>query len=184
MKQFWGFFLILVAFTQAPKADTLSAQDLRSKIGTTFSSPVTYNGKYYFVATTGVLFESDKEFKQAQKLYEGKRQSIGSLTLFEDKLLWGDGMHTDQKSTLHIFDLKSKKLLKDLDVEGHIERAPLIHAGLIYLPLGPAGIMAIDLKDQKVKWHTKLHADKKLHIDSNILIMDKKILISTSDDYN
>lgn len=175
MKQFWGFFLVLVAFTQVLKADTLTAQDLRSKIGTTFSAPVSYNGKYFFVATTGVLYESDKEFKQIQKLYEGKRQSIGSLTLVENMLFWGDGLHTDQKSTLHVFDLKSKKLLKDIEVEGHIERAPLIHDGMIYLPAGAAGILALDLKDHKMKWATKTHANKKLHIDSNILVAEKKI---------
>lgn len=176
MKHFWGFFLALLAFNQALKADnTTQAQDLRSKIGATFSAPVSYNGKYYFVATTGVLFEADKNFKQADKLYEGKRQTMGTPTLFEDKLLWGDGLHTDQKSTLHIYDLKSKKLAKDVEVEGHIERAPLVHEGLVYLPVGPAGLMAMNLKDYKVKWQAKLHEGKKLHIDSNLVVVDKKI---------
>ena len=109
MKNLWGLFLALGLFSGVVRADT---QDNRAKIGSTFMSPVSYNGKYYFVATTGVLFESEKDFSKLNQLYVGKKQSIGSITLDGDKLIWGDGLHTDQKSTLHIFDLKTKKLLK------------------------------------------------------------------------
>jgi hypothetical protein len=172
MKNLWGLFLALTLFSQIAVADT---QDNRAKIGSTFTAPLIYNGKYYFVATTGVLFESEKNFSKLTQLYVGKKQSIGSVTLSGDKLIWGDGLHTDQKSTLHIFDLKTKKLIKDLEVDGHIERAPLVHAGMIIFGLGPAGIQAIDQVSFASKWKTETHLNIKLHVDSNILVVDDKV---------
>ena len=58
----------------------------RSMIGGTFSAPVSYAGKFYFVSTTGVLFEVSPVFSQVKKLYDGKKQTIGSLTLAQEKL--------------------------------------------------------------------------------------------------
>ncbi|MBA2403342.1 MAG: PQQ-binding-like beta-propeller repeat protein [Bdellovibrionales bacterium] len=172
MKHFWRLFLTLTLFNGAVQADN---QDIRAKIGSTFSAPISSGDKFYFVATTGVLFEADKNFKDATKLFEGKKQSLGALTLAEGKLFWGDGLHTDKKSILHIYDLKTKKMLKELEVEGHIERAPLHHQGLIFLPVGPAGLMAINASDFKTKWHAKVYENKKLHIDSNILVVGDKV---------
>lgn len=172
MKNLWGLFLTLTLFSQIAVADT---QDNRAKIGSTFTAPLIYNGKYYFVATTGVLFEAEKDFSKITELYVGKKQTIGSMTLDGDKLIWGDGLHTDQKSTLHIFDLKTKKILKDLEVDGHIERAPLVHAGMIIVGVGPAGIQAIDLMNFTTKWKAQTHENKKLHVDSNILAVGDKV---------
>ena len=172
MKKLCRLFLAFALINGAAQADN---QEIRSKIGSTFSAPVSFGDKFYFVATTGVLFEADKAFKVVTKLYEGKKQTLGSITLAEDKLYWGDGLHTDTKSVLHIYNLKTKKIQKDLEVEGHVERAPLYSDGLIILPLGPAGIMAINSSDLKTKWMTKVFEGKKLHIDSNLLILGEKV---------
>lgn len=172
MKNLWGLFLALTLYPTIAVADT---QDNRAKIGSTFTAPLVYKGKFYFVATTGVLFEAEKDFSKLTQLYVGKKQSIGSMTLSGDKLIWGDGLHTDQKSTLHIYDLKTKKLVKDLDVDGHIERAPLVHGGMIIFGLGPTGIQAIDQSNFTTKWKTETHLNKKLHVDSNILVVDDKV---------
>jgi len=176
MTHFWRLFITIILINGAAQADN---QDVRAKIGSTFSAPVIYGNKYYFVATTGVLFEADKDFKKVTQLYDGKKQSLGALTLADNKLFWGDGLHTDKKSVLHIFDLKAKKILKDLDVVGHIERAPLHHQELIYLPLGPSGVMAINSTDFKMKWHATTFENKKLHIDSNILVVGNKICVTS-----
>jgi hypothetical protein len=172
MKQFWRLFFAFAFINGAAQADT---SNIRAKIGSTFSAPVSVGDKFYFVATTGVLFESDKNFKVVTKLYEGKKQSLGNLTLIDQKLFWGDGLHTDTKSILHIFDLKTKKIIKDLEVTGHIERAPLLHNGLVILPLGPGGIMAINSSDFKTKWIATEFEGKKLHVDSNILLISDKL---------
>lgn len=180
MKYFSGFFLSLTLLGQLAFAD---AVDVRAKIGSTFSAPIQVADKFYFVATTGVLYESDKSFKTVTKLFEGKKQTIGSMTLSDGKFYWGDGLHTDQKSFLHVFDLKTKKLVKSVEVEGHIERAPLVSNGTVYLPLGPAGIMALNTTDLKTKWHTKTHNAKKLHVDSNILNVGEKICATSVYDF-
>lgn len=172
MKYFQWLFLVFCLTDEAVATDS---QDMRSKIGSTFSAPVSYEDKYYFVATTGVLFESNKDFSQVNKLYAGKRQTIGALTLSQDNLIWGDGLHTDRKSTLHIYDLKAKKLIKDLEVEGHIERAPFVHEGLIIIPQGPAGVHAIDAKSFATVWKAKTFEKKNLHVDSNILVVGDKV---------
>lgn len=176
MKHFWRLFLSLALINGAAQADTV---DLRAKIGSTFSAPVAIGDKFYFVATSGILYEVNKDFKQATKLYEGKKQTLGSLILADGKLFWGDGLHTDKKSTLHIFDLKTKKISKDLEVEGHIEREPLFHKGLVIIPLGPAGLMAVNSVDLKTKWHTKEFEGKKLHVDSNILVVGEKVCFTS-----
>jgi outer membrane protein assembly factor BamB len=172
MKQFWGLFLAFAVINGAAQADTT---DIRAKIGSTFSAPLSVGDKYYFVATTGVLFEADKNLKAVTKLYEGKKQTLGALALIDQKLFWGDGLHTDTKSILHIYDLKTKKMIKELEVNGHIERAPLLHNGLVILPLGPGGIMAINLSDYKTKWITTAFEGKDLHVDSNILLIGDKL---------
>lgn len=172
MKQFWGLFLVLCLINGAAQADNI---DIRAKIGSTFSSPVSVGEKFYFVATTGVLFEADKKFKVVTKLYEGKKQSLGSLTVIKNKLFWGDGLHTDAKSILHIFDLKTKKIFKEIEVTGHVERAPLHSNGLIILPLGPGGIMALNDSDFKTKWIATKYEGKELHVDSNILLIGEKL---------
>ena len=172
MKHLWGLILAFALFTGAVRADN---QDLRSKIGSTFSSPVLVGDLFYFVATTGVLFEASKDFKTIKKLYEGNKQTLGALVVVNDKLIWGEGLHTDKKTLFHIFDIKTKKMLKEIEIKGHIQRPPLFIHDTIYLPTGPGGILAINATTYKTKWHTKTHNKKDLHIDSNILAVENQI---------
>lgn len=164
-----AFFLQLSANAQKPETDS------RDKIGSTFSAPIEHGGKYYFVSTTGVLFESDKVFKKPLKLFEGKRQSLGSLVLHDGKLIWGDGMHSDKSSSLYVYDLKTKKLFKEITLAGHIERPPLITGQIVVVPAGPAGVFALSLTDFKELWHTTVHEKRNLHVDSNIVEVDSKL---------
>jgi hypothetical protein len=172
MKNISGLILAFALFIGVATAATKSN---RTKIGSTFTAPISYNGKYYFVAKSGVLFESEKDFSKLTQLYVGKKLSIGSATLSGDLFIWGDGLHNDQKSTLHIFDLKNRKLLKDIEVSGHIERAPLVHGGTIYFGQGPAGVHAIDAQNFTTKWELQVHENKKLHVVSNIIPFEDKI---------
>lgn len=172
MKYLWGLTLTLLLFSSLAQSAT---PEIRQKIGNIFTAPLLYNEKYYFVSTAGVLYESNKDLSEVNALYTGTRQTIGVMTLINDKLIWGDGLHTDLKATLHVFDLKTKTLLKNIELEGHINRAPIVHSGLIILPLGPSGIMALDLQTLTVKWKTDLFGTKKLHVDSNLLVVEDKV---------
>jgi hypothetical protein len=168
-------FAILAFCLQLSAYAQKTVTDSRDKIGSTYSAPIKHAGKYYFVSTAGVLLESDKEFKKPLKLFEGKRQSLGSLVLHEEKLIWGDGMHSDQKSSLYIYDLKTKKLLKEISLAGHIERPPLITGKMVVIPAGPAGVFALSLTDFKELWHATVHEKRKLHVDSNIVEVESKL---------
>ena len=172
MKYLWGLTLTLLLFSSLAQSAT---PEIRQKIGNIFTAPLLYKEKYYFVSTAGVLYESNKDLSEVNALYTGTRQTIGVMTLINDKLIWGDGLHTDLKATLHVFDLKTKTLLKNIELEGHINRAPIVHSGLIILPLGPSGIMALDLQTLTVKWKTDLFGTKKLHVDSNLLVVEDKV---------
>lgn len=180
-----GLLLLSKTFA-APKTDTkvkFQTTDNRVQIGSTFSPPVEYQGQYYFVATSGVLFESDPEFKKVTKLIEGKKQSMGALLLAEDKLWWGEGMHTDDKTLFHIYDLKTKKMIKELELPGHSERSPLILGDLLILPVGAAGIKAFNKKTFVEVWHTQIHNGKKLHVDSNLLPVSNLVCATSVYDY-
>ena len=178
MKHLWLSSLIiltqLISYTESR-----AAEDLRSKIGSTFSAPIEYQQHYYFVATTGVLYEADLQFKKVTKLYEGKKQTLGSVLLHHDRLYWGDGLHGDQTSVLHVYDLKTKKLTKTLDIKGHIERAPFGLNEQIFIPAGPGGLLSVDEKSLKTLWQTQVYEGKNLHIDSN-LVQDGDQVCGTS----
>lgn len=147
----------------------------RALVGSVFSPPLIQEGRAYFVTTAGVLVESNEDFKRPKKLFEGKRQSLGAMILADGRLIWGDGVHTDTKSALHVYDLKKKKIEKSLDLDGHIERAPLAANGILYVPAGPGGVQAFDLKTLKPKWRTGAHDGKNLHVDSNLVLSGNEI---------
>jgi hypothetical protein len=178
MKHLW--FISLIFLSQIiHHSQSNATEDLRSKIGSTFSAPVEYQQHYYFVATTGVLYESDLQFKKITKLYEGKKQTLGSVLLHHDSLYWGDGLHGDQTSVLHVFNLKTKKLSKTLDIKGHIERAPFGLNEQILIPAGPGGLLSLEETSLKILWQTQKFEGKSLHIDSN-LVQDGNQVCATS----
>jgi outer membrane protein assembly factor BamB len=164
------FFLIL--FFSTISSLVLAKNNLdetRQHIGSTFSAPILYKTKLYFVATTGVLYESDLSMSQVVKLYEGKKQTMGTLTLDADVLYWGEGLHDDKKVTLHAFDLKTKKIKKEIEVDGHIERAILIDGNTLYIGQGEGGIAAYTKDKLEKIWQTNLFNKKSIHADGNIV---------------
>ncbi|NDG84186.1 MAG: hypothetical protein EBX52_04005 [Proteobacteria bacterium] len=159
--------------TSATQTPNLSKD--RAQVGSVFSVPVPDQGKMYFVTTAGVLVEANEDFKKPKKLFEGKRQSLGAAILVDGKLIWGDGVHTDSKSELHVYDLKKKKQEKSIEVDGHIEREPLSANGTLYVPAGPGGVQAFDLKTLKLKWRSGQHDGKNPHVDSNLVLAGSEI---------
>lgn len=157
---------------KAPKPDLT-----RSKVGSVFSAPVAHGENLYFVSTTGVLYEADSEMKKIKKLFEGKKQSTGAITLSGDTLYWGEGLHGDTSTELHSYDLKKKKIGPSFKVTGHVERPVLASGGSLYVPMGPGGIARLDSETAKGKatgsyketWRTSQHGAKPLHIDSNLV---------------
>jgi hypothetical protein len=103
---------------------------------------------------------------------------MGAVTLFKDNLYWGEGMHEDKKSSLFIFDLKNKKLVKKVPVDGHIERAIFVDAEQIVAGIGPGGVLSLT-HDLKVKWSIKESNHQKLHVDSNFVTLNQKLCFAS-----
>jgi outer membrane protein assembly factor BamB len=163
------FSIILFSVIPSLVLAKTNFDETRQHIGSTFSSPILYKSKLYFVATTGVLYESDFSMTQITKLFEGKKQTMGSLTLDDDVLYWGEGMHDDKKVTLHAFDLKTKKIKKEIEVDGHIERAILIDGKNLFVGLGDGGIAAYTKAKLEKVWQTNTYNKKPIHADGNIV---------------
>jgi outer membrane protein assembly factor BamB len=182
MKHWMGWISVLgfglLASMGSPTADAGTGDvksGLRSKVGSVFSVPVEYQGRYYFVSTAGVLFESSPDFKKAERLFEGKRQTLGALAVHDDHLYWGDGLHSDSLSTLHVFDLKTRKILKNVDIEGHIERPIEFSGDSILVPAGMGGVYRLDAISFKEIWRTRTHAGKPIHVDSNLVVINGSV---------
>lgn len=167
--------LLSITFIIFFSCTSYSNIEIRKKIGSVFSSPVLYKNKYYFISTAGVLFEADKNFQQISKLFEGKKQSLGGLSVQNGILYWGEGLHSDKKSNFYIYDISLKKMISSIELDGHVERTPLITSDTIYVPAGSGGTAAIDLKTNKIKWSTKDFNKKNIHIDSNLFLVGQKV---------
>ena len=162
----------------APLHPTASSAN-RSQVGSTFSAPVAYEDSFYFVATTGVLYQTDKSFAVFTKLFEGDKQTTGALAIDGNIAYWGDGLHQDKKSNFYLFDLKANKLLKKISLPGHIERPVSFSENKVLIPLGPGGLMAMDIKSAKNLWQSQSYQGKSLHIDSNLIVLGQKVCGAT-----
>ena len=165
------------SFSQLSYADVKSDKKIndRSSIGSTFSSPVLYEKNLYFISTTGTLYKSGLDLLNPEVLFEGKKQSISGLTLIGSILYWGEGLHVDKSTTLHAFDLKTKKMIKEISVDGHIERGVFHYNNILYTGLGYGGIAAYKVNTLEKVWQTKVINNKPLHADGNIVFLEKKI---------
>ncbi|MBY0412882.1 MAG: hypothetical protein K2Q18_01890, partial [Bdellovibrionales bacterium] len=156
-----ALFIILAGFSLI--SNVLAAKNVndiilnnRVKIGPTINSPIEYQGKIYFLATTGVLYESNYDLSEIKDIFKTKLPSFSALTLHEGVLYFGEGLHDDKKTNFYAFNLKNKKLAFQFSTQGHIERPPVIQGNIAYVGLGPDGIGALDLKSQKMLWQTKV----------------------------
>lgn len=170
-------FSFLASLSPSSYADTKTEKHVidRSKIGPTFSSPVLYENNLYFVATTGILYKSNLDLSNPEILFDGKKQSMSSLVLSGSVVYWGEGLHEDKISTFHAFDLKTKKILKEIKVDGHIERGAFVHNDILYTGLGDGGVAAFKVNTLDKVWQTKEAGGKALHGDGNIVFVENKI---------
>ncbi len=174
-----SFFVFLNGFILPDSFALPEKSKDRVQVGSVYSSPIQFNRKWYFVTTAGVLVEADSDFKRPKKLFEGKRQTLGAAVLHGNILIWGEGVHTDTQANLYFYDLTRHKLEKTLVIEGHVERTPLVSEGVVYVPAGPGGLQAYDLKTYKRLWHAARHDSKSVHIDSNLIQYEKSICGTT-----
>ncbi|MFA6237589.1 MAG: hypothetical protein WC635_09710 [Bacteriovorax sp.] len=179
--------LLLLVTPYRSYADSNSNADKkisdRVAIGSTFSAPVKYENNLYFLATTGVLYKSNLDLSSPEVLFDGKKQTISSLTLYGTVLYWGEGVHADKSTTLHAYDLKANKMIKETTVDGHIERGTLLRDNVLYVGLGYGGIAAFKASTLEKIWQTRKINGKDLHSDGNIVFVEKKICTTAVYDF-
>jgi outer membrane protein assembly factor BamB len=173
---------LMIQVTMAANLPEL-IQENRVKIGPTVNPPIEFQGKLYFLANSGVLFESNYDLSEIKNLFETELASFSPITLHEGVLYFGEGLHEHKKANLYAYDLKEKKLKFKMKLEGHIERAISIVDGIAYLGFGPGGIGAIDLSQQKIIWQKKEIKAGVLHVDSNIIVYQKNICATSVYNY-
>lgn len=169
-----NFFCFSAYVVAATKAEDKILNN-RVKIGPTINSPIEYKGKLYFLSTTGVLYESNYDLSDIKNIYQTALTSFCALTLHNGVLYFGEGLHTNTKTNFYAFDLKTKKQVFKIAVDGHIERPPVINNNIAYVGLGPSGIGALDLKTQKFIWQTKVIKSGNLHVDSTPVISNQQL---------
>lgn len=181
-----SFFLVLnLSSSNYCYADTKFDKKIkdRSSIGSTFSSPVLYEKNLYFIATTGIVYKSGLDLSNPEVIFEGKKQSVCGLTLVGSILYWGEGLHADKLTILHAFDLKTKKMIKEITVDGHIERGVFNYNNIIYTGLGFGGIAAFKENTLEKIWQIKEVNGRPLHADGNIVFLENKICTTSIYDY-
>ncbi len=169
-------FLFLSINLQAAVSDH---DALRSKIGPTLNSPTEYNGELYFLATTGILYKSDYKISKVEQLFKTKTTTITDILINNNKVYFGEGLHSTKKSFLYEFDLASKKITNKIELEGHIEKKPTIFSNTIYVGSGPGGFHAIDLSTFKIKWSLTKSNKNELHVDSTPVIYKDQVCFTS-----
>ena len=77
-----------------------------------------------------------------------KLPTVSSPAVFEDKLIFGDGMHQTDGAILHCLRQDKGQMLWQLPLPGtlvHLEGSPTIAAGRIYFGGGAAGVLCVDM---------------------------------------
>jgi len=78
-----------------------------------------------------------------------KLASVSSPAVVGDYLVFGDGMHQDSGGVLHCINVKSSKPLWQLAMPGnliHLEGAPVVAGGKVYIGGGAAGILCLQME--------------------------------------
>ncbi len=175
MNKFLLVFCILISTNLFSKDKDAN----RVKIGPTISSPLEYNDKLYFLATTGILYEMSKDHKSLTKLFQTKKSSVSGISIYNGVAYFGEGLHKDRNVNLYAFDLKTKKLIFSKKVKGHIEKEPILEGDILYVSLGPSGLGAFDIKSQKFIWITDRFKNNKIHVDSTPILYKDQICVGS-----
>lgn len=149
--------------------------DFRSTVGPTFSSPIRYKEHLYFLSTKGKLYRTDRELKSGKALFSTAFSTMSPLTRHKNLLIFGEGLHANKNTGLYFYDIDEEKLVAKIQVNGHIQRAPLIEGDLLYVGIGHGGLALVNLKKKKIIWQQNERGKKNFHIDSNPVIFANQV---------
>ena len=176
-------FSVFLIFISQLTVESANDTALRSKIGPTVSSPVENNGKLYFLATTGVLYEINKNLEKLENIFQTEKNSLSGITINNNIAYFGEGLNKDDKVNLYAFDLTEKKLKSKTAIEGHIGKRPALNNGILYIALGPKGLGSYDISSQKFLWKIDKFGRNTIHTDSTPIFYGKNVCIGSRDKF-
>ncbi len=171
--------LLCLTIFAAPKEPKETKKSWRVNVGPTVSSPLSYEGALYFLATTGLLLRFEENDKKLEKIFQTEKSSVSGLTIESGIAYFGEGVHEDKKANIYAVDLKTKKLLFKKEVTGHIERNPVVKDGALFVSMGPGGFGSLNLETRKWNWIASKVKESKIHSDSNPIFYKGSVCISS-----
>ena len=157
-------------------------QDIRSKIGPTVHAPLKYKDHLYFLSTTGGIYKSQDKLKTANLIGQTEKVTVSPLNVDGDFFYFGEGLHDSQKTSLYKYDPKLEKIVKQVSVKGHIQRALAFDEKSIFIGSGPGGFISLD-KELKSQWSLEKVSKKTLHVDANPILYKEMVCFSSIYDY-
>lgn len=172
-------FLAASAHASQKKALDKMIAENRVKIGPVMGAPLAYKDKLYVLSSTGILYEARSDFSTLKEIFQTRDSTICRPLLHQGVLYFGEGLHESKKVNLYAYDLEKKALKWKISLKGHIERTPTIVGPLLFVGLGPGGMVAIDWAKEKVRWTLTTHGEQKLHVDSTPIIYKNQVCATT-----
>lgn len=136
-----------------------------------------------FIGTSkGYVYEIERNtLKTKRKFYTGTFVTPAPL-IWNNKLVFGEGVHHTQNARIYFFDLNTGLLEKYFTSKGHTEGqgtfAKYSEKGKIYERLfavaGGDGVYALDPNTLEVKWH---NIDG--HNDASVIVKDHQVFVGT-----
>lgn len=138
----------------------------------TFRSPVITNGRVFSGNDAGVVKEVDLETgREIRSFYIGTPVS-SELTIWNQSLYFGEGVHDTHHARIYRFDLASGKYTGSYQTRGHTEAQAVIGTykgeSTLFGVAGADGLHAIDPITMEAKWKLNIG-----HMDAGVLVDEK-----------
>jgi hypothetical protein len=142
----------------------------------------TLAGNSLFVGTSkGYVFEIKRRtLEVVRKFYIGKYVSAGTI-VWNNNVIFGEGVHATHHARIYSFDLKSGKLRKTFSTKGHTEVQPVVgkyqNQELLFFTAGADGLYAVKPDTKEEVWHKNDG-----HVDSSVVYQGNRVFIGTGRD--
>ena len=94
---------------------------------------------------------------------------FSSLCLVENRLYFGEGLHSDSDCKLFCIDAETGKKVWEFSTSSHVESSPLVALGRVFFGAGDDGFYCVDAVDGKEIWHLKGY-----HVDATPAVSEAK----------
>jgi outer membrane protein assembly factor BamB len=143
-----------------------------------FRAAAISSGRVFTGNDNGIVSEVDlRTGKVIRTFYIGTAVSA-EITLWQNSLYLGEGVHDTHHARVYRFDLKTGKLLGSYQTLGHTEGQAVIGQSgdkhLLFVVAGTDGLHAVDPLTMEGKWKVNLG-----HMDAGILVHEGTVYIGT-----